>query len=62
MAARRSDGADRLDAAVRAAFAASAVAVGDLVVVVACHPVEGGGQLPTLRVVRVADGGASASP
>jgi pyruvate kinase len=55
-------GADRLDAAVRAAFAAGAVTAGQRVIVLAGHPVQGGVHMPTVRVVRVADGGASTEP
>jgi pyruvate kinase len=55
-------GADRLAEAVRAAFAAGAVRAGQLVVVLAGHPVEGGARLPTIRLVRVGAGGASVEP
>jgi pyruvate kinase len=55
-------GADRLNAAVRAAFAAGAVQAGQRVIVLAGHPVQGGERLPTVRIVRVGDGGASAPP
>jgi pyruvate kinase len=47
-------GEDRLEAATRLARDQGAVRPGDLAVVLAGHPVEGGGHHPTLRVVRVA--------
>jgi pyruvate kinase len=56
------NGDDRLAAAVRDAFAAGAVAAGERVVVLAGHPIEGGPGLPTVRVVRVGEGGATAEP
>jgi pyruvate kinase len=62
LAADLPPGADRLAAAVQAAFAAGAVAAGQRVVVLAGHPVQGGGRMPTVRMVRVADGGASVEP
>ena len=43
----------------RAGFAAGALRPGQRVVVVAGHPVAGGPRLPTLRLARVGDGGAS---
>lgn len=52
-------GDDRLDRAVRDAFAAGAVRAGERVVVIAGHPVEGGPRHPTIRVVRVGDAGCS---
>lgn len=52
---------DRLEAAVRSAGSQGAVQPGDLVVVVAGHPIEGGGHYPTIRVVRVGEGGRSES-
>jgi pyruvate kinase len=55
-------GADRLDAAVRAAFAAGAVTAGQRAIVLAAHPVAEGSRTPTVRVVRVAENGASAAP
>jgi pyruvate kinase len=55
-------GADRIDAAVRAAFAAGEIKVDERIVVIAGHPVEGQPRLPTLRLVKVGDGGASAEP
>jgi pyruvate kinase len=55
-------GEDRLEAAVRAAFAHGALRVGDLAVALAGHPIEGGDRFPTIRVVRVGEGGRSSSP
>lgn len=55
-------GQDRLEAAVRAAHSHQAVRTGDLVVVLAEHPVEGGDRYPTIRVVGVGDGGRSVAP
>ena len=57
-----SPGEDRMEAAVRDAFRAGAVAVGDRVVVMAGHPVEGGQRFPTVRVVRVGANGTSQEP
>jgi pyruvate kinase len=55
-------GADRLGAAVRAAFQAGAVRAGELVIVLAGHPVAGGERMPTVRIVRVGPEGASVQP
>ena len=55
-------GADRLSAAVKAAFEAGAVRAGARVVVLAGHPLQGGERLPTIRLVRVADGGRAVEP
>jgi pyruvate kinase len=55
-------GEDRLEAAVRTALEHGAVREGQLVVVLAGHPVEGGDRFPTIRVVRVGAGGRSAAP
>ena len=55
-------GADRIDAAVRAAFAAGAVNVNDRVVVLAGHPIEGGQRWPTIRLVRIGEAGTSLEP
>jgi len=55
-------GADRIGGAVQASVAAGAVCVGALVVVLAGHPVEGGEHLPTIRLLRVAEGGRAAEP
>jgi pyruvate kinase len=57
--ANQPPGSDRIDAAVRAAFAAGAVAVGQRAVVLAGHPIAGGPRLPTVRLVKVGEGGAS---
>ncbi len=57
-----SPGQDRLDDAVHAAFASGAVKVGNLVVVLAGHPREGAGRFPTIRLVRVGEGGVSEEP
>src|SRR5581483_1303709 len=46
-------GADRMAAAVKAAFTAGAVATGQRVIVLAGHPVAGGERQPTVRIVRV---------
>jgi len=55
-------GTGRMGAAVKDAYAAGAVKAGDRVVVLAGHPLEGEGRLPTLRVVKVGEGGASLEP
>jgi pyruvate kinase len=55
-------GDDRLEAAVRAAFQTGAVVAGTLVVGLAGHPIEGGEGFPTIRVVRVGEGGRSCEP
>jgi pyruvate kinase len=55
-------GDDRMSAAVRDAFKAGAVRIGDLVVVLAGHPIEGGPRFPTVRVVRIGDAGTSLAP
>jgi pyruvate kinase len=55
-------GADRLEVAVRSAFNAGALGEGQLAVVLAGHPNEGGGRFPTIRLVRVGAGGASREP
>ena len=55
-------GEDRMATAVRDAFAAGAVEAGDRVVVTAGHPIEGGRRFPTIRVVRVGDGGSCGEP
>ncbi|MFO0847454.1 MAG: pyruvate kinase [Gemmataceae bacterium] len=57
-----SPGESRMVAAVRDAFHAGAVAAGERAVVMAGHPLEGGPRLPTLRVVRVGEGGTSLEP
>jgi len=55
-------GADRLQAAVLAAFRSGAVSDGQLAVVLAGHPAEGAGRIPTVRVVRVGPAGESREP
>jgi pyruvate kinase len=55
-------GEDRLEAAVRSAFAAGTVRAGDRVVALAGRAVEGGANFPTVRVVRVGEGGQSLEP
>lgn len=55
-------GADRLDAAVLSAFAAKVISEGQLIVVFAGHPREGGERFPTMRVVRVGPDGHSLEP
>jgi pyruvate kinase len=55
-------GGDRVTTAVRDAFAAGTVQVGERVIVLAGHPIEGGPRYPTIRVVRVGEGGASVEP
>jgi pyruvate kinase len=62
MARPSSLGEDRIESAVRAAVDAGAVAVGALVVVLAGHPIAGGDRLPTIRLVRVAEGGHASEP
>ncbi len=55
-------GDDRLGGAVQAAFDHGAVAAGQLVIVLAGHPVEGGDRLPTVRVLRVGPDGRACEP
>jgi len=55
-------GDDRFEAAVRASFLNGAVKSGALVVVLAGHPIEGGDEFPTIRVVRVGEDGRSCEP
>ncbi len=55
-------GDGRMVAAVKDAFAAGAIAAGDRVVVLAGHPVEADVRMPTVRVVKVGEGGASREP
>ncbi|MCI0682606.1 MAG: pyruvate kinase, partial [Gemmataceae bacterium] len=55
-------GDDRLQAAVRAAFQSGVVKPGELAVLLAGHPVEGGAGLPTLRVVRIGAEGNARAP
>ncbi|MDB5313436.1 MAG: pyk [Gemmataceae bacterium] len=53
-------GGDRMATAVRDAFVAGTVLPGERVIVLAGHPIEGGPRFPTIRVVRVGEGGTSA--
>jgi len=55
-------GGDRMAIAVRDAFAAGTVKAGELVVVLAGHPIAGGPRFPTVRVVRIADDGTPTAP
>ncbi|HEY1186629.1 MAG TPA: pyruvate kinase [Gemmata sp.] len=55
-------GGDRMATAIRDAFHAGTVAAGERVVVLAGHPVAGGPRFPTVRVVRVGEGGTSSEP
>jgi pyruvate kinase len=55
-------GEDRLEDAIRAAFNQGVVRAGQLLVVMAGHPIEGRERFPTLRVVRVGESGQSHSP
>ena len=48
--------------AVKDAFAAGTVAAGERVVVLAGHPLEGGPFYPTVRIVRVGEGGRCEGP
>ncbi len=55
-------GGDRMAIAVQDAFVAGTVKVGERVVVLAGHPIAGGPRFPTVRVVRVGEGGTSNEP
>jgi len=55
-------GDSRLVAAVRDAYTAGELTIGERVVVMAGHPLEGGPGYPTLRVVRVGEAGTSQEP
>ncbi len=55
-------GDDRLAGAVQAAFDQGAVTAGQLVIVLAGHPVEGGERLPTVRLLRVGENGRAGEP
>ena len=57
-----SHGDSRMVAAVRDAFTAGELKVGERVVVLAGHPLEGGPRYPTVRVVRVGISGRSEEP
>jgi pyruvate kinase len=55
-------GDGRMTASIRVALKAGVVRVGDRAVVFAGHPIEGESRMPTLRVVKVGEGGASVEP
>ncbi len=55
-------GLDRISASVRDSFAAGVVKAGDRVIVLAGNPIAGGPRQPTIRVVRVGEGGTSSEP
>lgn len=55
-------GDDRIEGAVRAAFAAGAVGVGQTVLVLAGHPLEGMAGLPTIRLLKVGIDGTQIEP
>jgi pyruvate kinase len=55
-------GADRLAAAVADSCRAGVLTVGDRVIVLAGHPIEGGPRFPTVRIVRVGPGGMCEEP
>ncbi|AMV23620.1 Pyruvate kinase [Gemmata sp. SH-PL17] len=55
-------GGDRMATAVEDAFKAGTVAPGERVVILAGHPIAGGPRFPTVRVVRVGEGGTSCEP
>lgn len=62
MPSQLDEGADRLTVALKAAFDAQAVSAGDLVVMLAGHPIEGAQHAPTVRVCRVRGDGGPVSP
>jgi pyruvate kinase len=55
-------GGDRMATAVRDAFLAGTLAVGERVVILAGHPIEGGPLFPTVRLVGVGANGESVEP
>jgi pyruvate kinase len=55
-------GGGRMATAVKDAFAAGTVKPGDRVVVLAGHPIEGGPRSPTVRVMRIGEGGTPGEP
>jgi pyruvate kinase len=55
-------GGDRIATAVKDAFLAGTVCPGERVIVLAGHPIEGGPRFPTIRVMRVGEGGSSEEP
>lgn len=62
LAGTKKPGEDRLEAAVRSAVAQGVLTAGNLVVLLAGHPVEAGAMRPTLRVVRIMEGGVCGTP
>jgi pyruvate kinase len=52
-------GADRLIGAVQDAFRAGQVQLGERILVLAGHPIEGGPRFPTIRMVKVGENGVS---
>ncbi len=58
----RRSGDDRMGGAVRAAYEAKVVQPGELVIVLAGHPIEGGQYLPTVRVLRIGFDGKATEP
>ncbi len=58
----RRTGDDRLTGAVGAAFSQKVITQGELLIVLAGHPVEGGDHLPTIRLVRVGENGQAVEP
>ena len=46
----------------RASFLSGVIKAEELVIVLAGHPIEGGQGFPTIRVVRVGEGGYSCEP
>jgi pyruvate kinase len=55
-------GDNRMSGALRAAFQAGAVTPGQLAIILAGHPVEGGPHTPTIQFVRVGEGGTALTP
>ena len=55
-------GAGRLEASLRSAFAHGAIKPGQLVIMAAGHPIEGGERIPTIRFARVGEDGQSCEP
>jgi len=53
------EGNNRISDALRAAFDAGAVKVGQCAIILAGHPIEGGPHLPTIQFVRVGEGGTA---
>jgi pyruvate kinase len=58
---RRADN-DRLSGAIRAAIGAGVVQPGELVLLLAGHPLEGGEHLPTIRLARITAAGQAGEP